>query len=221
MRIVLMGAPGVGKGTQASRLVEAFGLVHLSSGDVFRTEKAGGSELGRKLAEYMDSGRLVPDDIVVEIMAEAITGSDGKAGLLLDGFPRTVAQAEALDAHLAQLGKPLDAMVIITAPDEAIIRRIVGRRSCPKCGKVYNVESMPPRRDQLCDLCDTKLTRRRDDTEELVAQRQAAYKKQTEPVIAYYRSRPDTRVIEIDGDRKLDEVTAAMTTALRLRETEN
>ncbi len=221
MRIVLMGAPGVGKGTQASRLVEAFGLVHLSSGDILRAQKAGGSELGRKLAEYMDSGRLVPDDIVVEIMAEAITGGNGAAGLLLDGFPRTVAQAEGLDAQLAQLGKPLDAVVIIAAPDEAIIRRIVGRRSCPKCGKVYNVESMPPRRDQLCDLCDTKLTRRRDDTEELVAQRLAAYKKQTEPVIAYYRSRPDTRVIEIDGDRKLDEVTATMTAALRPRETEN
>lgn len=221
MRIVLMGAPGVGKGTQASRLVEAFGLVHLSSGDILRAQKAGGSELGRKLAEYMDSGRLVPDDIVVEIMAEAITGGNGAAGLLLDGFPRTVAQAEALDVQLAQLGKPLNAVVIITVPDEAIIRRIVGRRSCPKCGKVYNVESMPPRRDQLCDLCDTKLTRRRDDTEELVAQRLAAYKKQTEPVIAYYRSRPDTRVIEIDGDRKLDEVTATMTAALRPRETEN
>ena len=220
MRIVLMGAPGVGKGTQASRLVATHGLVHLSSGDIFRAVKASGSQLGRKLAQYMDSGRLVPDDVVVEIMAKAITGSNGEAGLLLDGFPRTVAQAEALDVQLAQLDKPLDVVVIITTPDQAIIRRIVGRRSCPKCGKAYNMASMPPKRDELCDLCDTRLTRRPDDTEELVAQRLAAYRKQTEPVIAYYRSRPDTRVIEIDGDRKLDEVTAAMAAALQLREAE-
>lgn len=220
MRIVMMGAPGVGKGTQAGRLVEAYGLAHLSSGDIFRAEKAGGSDLGRKLAEYMDSGRLVPDDIVVEIMAKVIADNNGEAGLLLDGFPRTVAQAEALDAQLAQMGKPLDAVVIITAPDEAIIKRIVARRSCPKCGKAYNVESMPPRRDELCDLCDTRLTRREDDTEELVAERLAAYREQTEPVIAYYRSRPDMRVIEIDGGRKLDEVTAAMTAALRPRPAE-
>ena len=163
MRIVLMGAPGVGKGTQASRLVATHGLVHLSSGDIFRAEKASGSELGTKLAQYMDSGQLVPDDVVVEIMAKAISGSNGEAGLLLDGFPRTVAQAEALDAQLAEAGKPLDAVVIITAPDEAVIKRIVGRRSCPKCGKVYNVESMPPKRDGLCDVCNIRLTRRPDE----------------------------------------------------------
>jgi len=221
MRIVLLGTPGVGKGTQANRLAVTLGLVHLSSGDILRAAKAGGSELGRKLAEYLDSGRLVPDEIVVETMAVAITDSDGAAGLLLDGFPRTIAQAEALDAQLSEAGKPLDAVVIIAAPDEAVIRRIVGRRSCPKCGKVYNVESMPPKRDGLCDVCNTRLTRRPDDTEQVVARRLADYKKQTEPVIDYYRGRRGIRIIEIDGNRGLDEVTAAMTAALQMAEAEN
>ena len=221
MRIVLLGAPGVGKGTQANRLAETLGLVHLSSGDILRAEKAGGSELGRKLTEYLDSGRLVPDEIVVETMAGAITDSNGAGGMLLDGFPRTVAQAEALDAQLAEADKPLDAVVIIAAPDEAVIRRIVGRRSCPKCGKVYNVESMPPKRDGLCDVCNTRLIRRRDDTEQAVARRLADYKKQTEPVIDYYRGRRGIRIIEIDGDRSLDEVTTAMTAAIQLPEAEN
>ncbi len=213
MRIVLMGAPGVGKGTQAKGLVERFGLAHLSSGDIFRAEKASGSELGRKLGRYLDAGRLVPDDIVIEVMGKAVAAGNGEAGLLLDGFPRTVGQAEALDEQLCEPG--IDAVVVITAPDEAIIRRIAGRRSCPKCGKVYNVETMPPERDELCDVCDAKLTRLHDDTEQVIARRLAAYRKQIEAVIAYYHSRPNTKIIEIDGDRELDKVTAAVTAALQ------
>ena len=136
-----MGPPGAGKGTQAKKLVEKFGMTHLSSGDIFRAEKDSGSELGQKLAEIMAKGELVPDEIVVEMMAKAIASVEG--GLLLDGFPRTVAQAEALDKTLAEIGSPLDVVAIITADDGAIVERITGRRSCPSTGRVYHVKYMP------------------------------------------------------------------------------
>jgi adenylate kinase len=208
-----MGPPGAGKGTQAKRLVERFGLAHLSSGDIFRAEKAGGSVLGGKLAEYMDAGRLVPDDIVVEVMAGAIARNT--SGLLLDGFPRTVPQAEALDRQLEQLGKPLDAIMVITADDDLIIDRITGRRSCPKCGQVYHARNMPPKTEDVCDACGGKLVHRSDDNETVVRQRLEAYYRQTEPVIAYYRSRPGLRIIEADGNRDADDVTADLCDAVR------
>ena len=154
MRIVLMGPPGAGKGTQAKRLVDKFGMTHLSSGDIFRAEKASGSELGQKLAEYMAAGELVPDEIVVEMMAKAIAKASAEGpGLLLDGFPRTVAQAEALDAQLAQAQTPLDAVVVITAQDGEIVGRITGRRSCPACGEAYHVTFIPPKAQGVCDAC--------------------------------------------------------------------
>ena len=207
MRIVLMGPPGAGKGTQAKRLVESFGMAHLSSGDIFRAEKASGSELGAKLAEYMEAGQLVPDEMVVQIMANAITGSDGEAGLLLDGFPRTVPQAEALDAQLSEAGKPLDAVTVIRADDNEIVGRITGRRSCPVCGKVYHVTFIPPKVAGQCDEDGEALTQRADDTEEVVRERLAAYYAQTEPVIAYYRDRADMRIVEVDGNASPGAVT--------------
>ena len=206
MRIVLMGPPGAGKGTQAKRMVDQFGMAHLSSGDIFRAEKAGGSELGRKLSEYMEAGRLVPDEMVVEIMAGAITRADADAGLLLDGFPRTVPQAEALDRQLGEVQKPLDAVVLIQADDDEIVRRITGRRNCPACGKVYHVTFIPPGTEGLCDACGAALVQRPDDTEQVVRERLAAYKAQTEPVIAYYRNRPDMRIVEVDGSQPPDAV---------------
>jgi adenylate kinase len=211
-----MGPPGAGKGTQAKRLVERFGMVHLSSGDIFRAEKASGSDLGRKLAEYMGAGRLVPDDIVVEVMARAITHSDAEAGLLLDGFPRTVPQAEALDVQLDRAGKPLDGVVVIVAEDEVIVERITGRRSCPKCGRIYHTKFLRPERDDLCDDCpgETHLVQRADDTEEVVRERLAAYDRQTEPVIGYYRDRGEVKVIEVDGNGTPEEVAAATAGAL-------
>ncbi len=212
MRVVLMGPPGAGKGTQAERLVEKFGMKHLSSGDIFRAEKASGSELGEKLAEIMATGALVPDDIVVEMMAKAITAVEG--GLLLDGFPRTVAQAETLDKTLDELGAPLDAVVLITADDGAIIERICGRRSCPSTGKIYHIKNMPPKVEGICDETGEKLVQREDDREDVVRQRLDAYKKQTEPVIAYYCEMGKVKVIEIDGMQKPDEVAAAMAESL-------
>ena len=210
-----MGPPGAGKGTQAKRLVEKFGMAHLSSGDIFRAEKAGGSEIGKKLAEYMDAGQLVPDEIVVAMMAKAITQSDASGGLLLDGFPRTVAQAESLDNQLSDANKPLDAVVVITADPDIIVERITGRRSCPECGESYHVKFIPPKAEGVCDACGAKLTQRDDDTESVVRQRLDAYNQQTEPVIGYYRNREGgLDVIEIDGGRMPDEVTTAMVSAL-------
>lgn len=214
MRVVLMGPPGAGKGTQAKRLVDKFGMTHLSSGDIFRAEKASGSELGEKLSEYMAKGALVPDDIVVEMMAKAITAVDG--GLLLDGFPRTVAQAEALDKTLSDQDAPLDAVVVITADDDAIVGRITGRRSCPKCGKAFHVEFIPSAKGEYCDACDgdVKLTQREDDKESTVRDRLSAYKAQTEPVIDYYRKSDDVEVVEVDGMQSPDDVTNDMIAAL-------
>jgi adenylate kinase len=214
MRIVLMGPPGAGKGTQAARLVEQFGMTHLSSGDIFRAEKNSGSELGQKLADIMASGALVPDDIVVDIMARAITSTEG--GLLLDGFPRTVAQAKALDETLGELGKPLDAVVVITADSDAVVGRITGRRSCPQCGKGFHVEFMPSARGEYCDVCDGDVAQvqREDDQEETVRKRLEAYHKQTAPVIEYYKTSGDVTVVEVDGMGSPDEVTASMVEAL-------
>ena len=171
MRIVLMGPPGAGKGTQAKRLAQTFQMAHLSSGDIFRAEKASGSALGRELASYMNSGALVPDATVVRIMAKAIAQSAAPGGLLLDGFPRTVAQAAALDEQLKAAGKPLDGVLVMTADDELVVQRITGRRSCTKCGHIYHVTNMPPKIDELCDECHVKLEHRDDDKESTVRNR--------------------------------------------------
>lgn len=207
-----MGPPGAGKGTQAKKLVEKFKMTHLSSGDIFRAEKASGSELGQKLAEIMAKGELVPDDIVVEMMAKAIAAVQG--GLLLDGFPRTVAQAEALDKTLAEIGSPLDAVAIITADDSAIVERITGRRSCASTGRVYHVKYMPPKVEGIDDETGEPLIQRDDDKEDVVRQRLDAYKKQTEPVIAYYRGSGKADMVEVDGMQSPDEVGLAMAKAL-------
>ena len=209
-----MGPPGAGKGTQAKRLVEKFGMAHLSSGDIFRAEKAGGSDLGEELARYMSAGQLVPDEIVVKIMTRAVTAGNAPGGLLLDGFPRTVAQAEALDAQLAQAGKPLDAVVVIVAEDQAIVERITGRRSCPACGEAYHAKFLRPKTDNRCDKCGSQLSQREDDTESVVRERLSAYTRQTEPVIEYYRGRENLSVVDVDGGQSPDDVTAAMVSAL-------
>ncbi len=215
MKVVLMGPPGAGKGTQATKLVEKFAFTHLSSGDIFRAEKASGSELGQKLSEYMAAGALVPDEIVVEMMAKAIAAVEG--GLLLDGFPRTVAQAKALDATLAEMNAPLDAVAIITADDNAIVGRITGRRACPECAKGFHVEFIPSAKGDVCDACegDIALTQREDDKEDVVRDRLSAYKAQTEPVIAYYREGGAVKVIEVDGMSTPEGVAGEMASALQ------
>jgi len=209
-----MGPPGAGKGTQAQRLAEKFGMGHLSSGDLFRAERASGSPLGEQLGQYMDSGQLVPDETVVEVMAKAITQNSALGGLLLDGFPRTVPQAEALDEQLGKANRPLDAVVVITADDEAIVERICGRRVCPSTGKIYHVKYLPPKVDGIDDETGEALIQRDDDTKEVVRERLKAYYDQTAPVIEYYRQRGCAAVIEIDGNPAPAEVTDALSAAV-------
>ncbi len=215
MRVVIMGPPGAGKGTQAKRLLERFDMVHLSSGDILRAERAAGSELGEKLKSHMDAGELVPDEIVVEIMAGAIARQDADKGVLLDGFPRTVAQAEALDKQLEQLGLALEAVLLIEADESLLVDRITGRRSCPDCGRVYHVKNIPPAEEGVCDACETELVQRDDDTEEVVRRRLSAYRSQTEPVIEYYAA-DGRKIIRLDGGAPLEEVAEQAAEALGL-----
>jgi adenylate kinase len=215
VRIVLMGPPGAGKGTQAKRLADQFAMRHLSSGDILRAEKSSGSELGKQLASYMDAGKLVPDDTVVGVMAKALTSDASGKGLLLDGFPRTVPQAKALDAQLSKAGKPLSAIVVITCNDDLIVNRITGRRSCPKCGRVFHVKFLTPKTDGVCDDCGVALTQRADDTEAVVRKRLDAYNSQTQPVISYYRGCDGLEIIEVDGSLPADDVTNKLAKALQ------
>lgn len=215
MKIVLLGAPGAGKGTQAKRLADTFGMLHLSSGDILRAEKASGSDLGRKLTEYMDSGQLVPDDVVVGVMAKAIADSAAE-GLLLDGFPRTVPQAEALDAQLTELGAELDKVVVIDVVEGAVVERICGRRSCPECGAIYHITFLKPAVDGVCDTCGFtgEFDQRADDKEDVVRQRLAAYNEMTAPLIDYYKGTAADKVLSFDGNKSPDEVAADMAAAL-------
>lgn len=213
MRLVLMGPPGAGKGTQAKRLAERFKMTHLSSGDILRAERGSGSDLGVKLKSFMDRGALVPDDIVVSIMAAAVAAQ--ASGLLLDGFPRTVPQAVSLDEQLNKLHRPLEAVLVIDTPATMLLERITGRRSCPQCGRVYHVKYLPVPADGLCETCQSKLVQRADDTAEAVSKRLDAYRRQTAPVIVYY-TKAGRKVITVDGAASPDQVTARVVEALRV-----
>lgn len=206
MRIVLLGAPGAGKGTQCKRIVARYGLQHLSSGDILRRERAEGTELGTKAQEYMDSGALVPDQIIVEMMAEAIKKAPD-AGFILDGFPRTVNQADELAKSLASANQKIDAVVNLKIDDQLVVQRMAGRRSCPQCGAVYNIERFKPRIKGVCDNDGTKLIQRPDDSAEVVANRLETYHLQTEPVIDFYKKNSST-VYDIDANKDAEEVSA-------------
>jgi adenylate kinase len=203
MRIVLLGAPGAGKGTQCMNLVSRYGLLHLSSGDILRKERSEGTELGQKAQSYMDSGELVPDQIIIEMMAKAI-GKAPEEGFILDGFPRTVNQAKELDKTLSQNNQEIDAVINLEIDDSVITRRMTGRRSCPKCGAVYHIENMKPKVDNICDNDGTELIQRPDDSPEVVLNRLETYHRQTEPLVDYYKK--SSTVFDINGDRNPDEV---------------
>ncbi len=207
MRIVLLGAPGAGKGTQCKRIVAKYGLLHLSSGDILRQERTEGTELGKKAQSYMDSGALVPDKIIVEMMAGAIQKAP-KAGFVLDGFPRTVNQAVELDKYLARDNRIIDIVLNLVVDEEIAIRRITGRRSCPQCGAVYHVENMKPKVEGKCDSDGAALIQRTDDTVEVVKNRLETYHKQTEPVVDYYKS--NLGVCDVDSNKGADEVTVIL-----------
>ena len=210
-----MGPPGAGKGTMARMLADEFGMAHLSSGDLFRAEQASGSELGQELGRYMKAGQLVPDETVVAVMAKAIVASNAPGGLLLDGFPRTVAQAKALDEQLAKAGKPLDAVVVLEASEAVIVDRITGRRVNPRTGRIYHVRNMPPRVAGIDDETGEKLIQREDDREDVVRKRLDVYRRQTEPVVAYYRAGGGAPVVEIDANGPAPRIHEALCEALR------
>jgi len=203
MRIVLLGAPGSGKGTQCKSIVERYGLLHLSSGDILRKERAAGSDLGKKAQSYMDSGALVPDEIIIEMMANAI-GKAPDTGFILDGFPRTVNQAAELDKSLNHSGQTIDIILNLDVNDSIILDRITGRRSCPQCGAVYHVRNLKPKNTGLCDNDGIELVQRPDDTPEVVANRLETYHEQTEPLVDYYKNKGT--VFDIDANRSADEV---------------
>jgi len=206
MRIVLLGAPGAGKGTHCKRVAERYGIVHLSSGDILRRERAEGTPLGQQAQQYMDAGALVPDDLIVEMMSGAVRKAS--AGYVLDGFPRTVNQAEVLDRALAQNRQEIDAVINLQVDDRVVLERITGRRSCPKCGAVYHVKNMPPKVAGVCDKDGTPLVQRPDDTEGVVRNRLETYSRQTRPVVDYYRARRTVHDMDANGDA--DAVAAAI-----------
>ena len=203
MRIILLGAPGAGKGTQCKNIVSQYGLLHLSSGDILRQERAEGTELGEKAQSYMDSGALVPDEIIIEMMTGAIKKAP-EAGFLLDGFPRTVNQAVALDKALAGNGMKIDFVLNLEVDDDIVAKRITGRRSCPECGAVYHIEHLRPKTEGICDNDGIELVQRPDDTPEVVANRLKTYHQQTEPLVDYYRN--NGTVYDFDADRTPDEI---------------
>ena len=212
LRTVLLGPPGAGKGTQAVRIVEKYNIPHISTGDIFRENIKNGTELGKKAQEYMNKGELVPDDLVIEIATTRLLADDCKNGFLLDGFPRTVYQAEKLDAFLEEHGMKLDKVIDIEVEKEELITRLTGRRVCKACGASYHVVNIPPKTEGICDNCGGELFQRADDTIETVENRIEVYIEQTMPLVDYYTAAGNIAVI--DGALALDTVFDAIVEAI-------
>ncbi|MDD2447276.1 MAG: adenylate kinase [Tissierellia bacterium] len=204
MRLVLLGPPGAGKGTQASAIVKKYNIPHISTGDIFRSNIKEGTELGMKAKEYMDKGLLVPDEVVVSIVKDRLTHDDCANGFLLDGFPRTVNQGEALDTELSSMGLKLDRVVNIEADSNVLIERAIGRRICKECGATYHIKYNPPKAEGLCDIEGSTLYQRDDDVEETVATRINVYLEQTQPLIDYYKEKK--LILNIDGMNSINDI---------------
>ncbi|MXV96512.1 MAG: adenylate kinase [Gemmatimonadetes bacterium] len=211
MIVVLLGSPGVGKGTQGVRLSRTLGWAHVSTGDLLRAALRQGTALGLEAREYMDAGELVPDEVIVDLVREHLAGLDPGRGVIFDGFPRTVAQAEALDAVLAAAGRAVDRVALLEADDAILFRRISGRRSSPS-GRVYNIYFDPPRRDGLCDDTGERLIHRADDQPDTVRTRLAVYRETTAPLVGYYDV--NGRLVRVDGAGGIDQVQAALRAAV-------
>ena len=204
MKIIMLGAPGAGKGTQAKKLAAKYSVPHVSTGDIFRANIKEGTELGRKAKEYMDKGALVPDNITIGMLIDRVHEEDCKKGFVLDGYPRTTAQAQSLDEVLKKLDESIDFALNIEVPDEIIVRRISGRRACPDCGASYHVEFSPSVKGNLCDHCNTELIIRDDDKPETVTKRLEVYNVLTKPLIEYYDN--EGLLKSVDGTKSPEEV---------------
>ena len=204
MNLIFLGPPGAGKGTQAKMVSEKYGIPQISTGDMLREAVAKGTELGRKAKEYMDRGELVPDEVVIGIVRERLQQPDCDRGFILDGFPRTLAQAEALDEMLKEMGKKIDAVINIVVPEEDVVKRITFRRTCKNCGAVYHLIYNPPKEDNKCDKCGGELYQRDDDREETVRERYRVYRENTEPLIEYYRRKGV--LYDVDGTKDIEGV---------------
>ncbi|WP_455437522.1 adenylate kinase [Hungatella hathewayi] len=208
MKIIMLGAPGAGKGTQAKLIAEKYGVPHISTGDIFRANIKNGTELGKEAKEYMDKGLLVPDELTVRLLLDRVAQDDCKNGYVLDGFPRTIPQAEVLDKELTKLGDSVDFAVDVDVPDENIIRRMSGRRACLNCGATYHIVNIPPKKEGICDVCGSELVLRDDDQPETVKNRLKVYHEQTQPLIEYYTAKGVLRTV--DGTLPMEEVFDAI-----------
>ncbi|HHF08162.1 MAG: adenylate kinase [Thermotogae bacterium] len=205
MNLVLMGPPGAGKGTQAKVISKKFNIPHISTGDMLREAVAAGTDLGKRVAHILEEGLLVPDELMFAIVKERLQREDTSNGFILDGYPRTVAQAQKLKEILQELGKNLDAVILITSTEEEVVKRISSRRVCPSCGRVYNLLTLKPRQDNLCDDCGTELIQRKDDLPHTVRERYRIYVEKTAPVLEFYRKSGVLKTV--DGSRPLEEVS--------------
>ncbi len=204
MKIVMLGAPGAGKGTQAKRISEKFSIPHISTGDIFRANIKNGTELGTKAKVYMDQGLLVPDELVVDLVVDRLKQEDCKNGYILDGFPRTIPQAEALDHALAAIGEKMDYAINIEVPDDFIINRMSGRRACVACGGTYHIVNIPTKVEGICDACGGALILRDDDKAETVKKRLDVYHEQTQPLVDFYQGKGI--LVDVDGTKDLMDV---------------
>ena len=212
MKIIMLGAPGAGKGTQAKKIAAKYGIPHISTGDIFRANIKNGTELGKKAKTYMDQGLLVPDELVMDLVVERVNQEDCENGYVLDGFPRTIPQAEALDKALAAQGQKMDYAIDVDVPDENIVRRMGGRRACVGCGATYHLEYAPTRQEGICDVCGGELILRDDDKPETVLKRLGVYHEQTQPLIEYYTNQGILKTV--DGTVDMEDVFAAIVSIL-------
>lgn len=213
MKIIMLGAPGAGKGTQAKMIAETYKIPHVSTGDMFRMNIKDGTELGMEAKKYMDQGLLVPDELTVRIFLDRVAQDDCKNGYVLDGFPRTIPQAEVLEDALNKLGDKIDYAIDVEVPDENIIRRMGGRRACISCGATYHIEHVPPKKEGICDKCGQELVLRDDDKPETVKNRLRVYQEQTQPLIDFYSAKGVLR--SVDGTQDMQDVFKAITEILK------